>query len=214
MRPIQILYIHDLNGSAYGNTYQNIKKSLEKYPKIILHTIDWNLKDSSISVERLNIINYINKNKIDILIGNSMGGYIISSINKPKLLLNCPLDKMQLGIMGLYPDLYESYNKDLWEIYGPKNNTEVWICSSSKDKLFGTKSYNLVKNLFINSNVNRNIFDDEHKLSYENIEKVIEALLDIIKSNKDFQERYENTTEEDMHNYMKNVQNDSIIDIY
>ncbi|MCH5167398.1 MAG: hypothetical protein J1F35_05835 [Erysipelotrichales bacterium] len=214
MRPIQVLYIHDFNGSAYEETYKNIEESLKKYPKIILHTISWDLKDSSISVERLNIINYINENKIDILIGNSVGGYIISSINKPKILMNSPLDKMQLGIVGLYPDFYESYNKELWENYGPNNTEDIWICSSSKDNLFGTKSYSLVKNLFTNSNIIRNIFEDEHVLKFENIEKVIDGMFNMIKSNDKLLNRLENITEEDVHKYMKNVQNDSIIDIY
>lgn len=213
MTPVQILYIHGYDDSSYGDTYQNIKKSLEKYPKIILHTISWSLTNSDISTERLKIINYINDNKIDIVIGYSIGAYLASSINKYKVLINPFLNNIQLGILGLYPDCYASYNNQLWNDWGPNNKYDIWMCSSSKDNVVGTNSYNLINKLFKNSKVYRRIFDSEHKLDKDNIDIVIEEIMKIVNSDKQLLKKYNECDENELDKF-RQEENNSIFEIY
>ena len=189
---IRILYVHGYNGSPNGFTGSYLKEQLEKINNIEFFTFNWSLKKfpPELIFNRLSV--FIYENYIDIVIGNSLGGYWSAGItNIPKVLINPVLTMEQ--IPHITEDNYYNdfciYDKNLWNKYGPQNTKYTWMCSGTMDKVLGTISYNKAELLFANTpQLSRNIINGaEHQLTHEQLNFVIDSgVMQIIQYYPDF----------------------------
>lgn len=191
---IRILYVHGYNGSPTGFTGSYLKEQLEKIKEIEFFTYEWSLEKSSPNVIFTKLSNFVYVNSIDIIIGNSLGGYWSAGItNIPKVLINPVLSIEQIAhITKKYYIQFKTYNMQLWDEFGPNNKKFVWMCSGLEDEILGVTSYNKAQDLFINTpKLSRNIINTaKHQLTHEQLNMVINnGIMEIIKYYPEFRNK-------------------------
>ena len=151
-RKINVFYVWGYNGSPESSTVSNLKQLLGKeYNVISDYYAQYNPKEAITDINY-----YIKKHNIDILVGSSLGGYIIMQIpNIKKVIINpCLHPENELELLkdengeACVPqhiiDFYKDYIKDhdVWENF---NNDESVFVMGTDDELLGTKYVNEVK---------------------------------------------------------------------
>lgn len=134
---MKLLYVHGYNGDPYGSSYQNLKNACGDYHE--LHTIDYNPEFPKHAIK--DIWAYIKENKIDCVIGASLGGFLTMNLyGVSRIVVNpCwdPANELyKLGYRGdnsVYEELLDGITETL-------DFEEKYLCSgvfSDKDELLG-----------------------------------------------------------------------------
>ena len=145
---MNILYIHGYNGDPYGQSYQNLKNACKD--KHELFTIDYKANDPKDAIKLIR--KFVNENKIDLIIGASLGGFLTMKIfGVSRIVVNpCWDPATELPKIG-YTDDIESYKKLLNELVENIDIEERNLCSgvfSNKDELLGNKYANVFRQYF------------------------------------------------------------------
>lgn len=137
---MNILYVHGYNGDPYGESYNHLKNAATVHNHI-MHTIDY---DPAKPVEAITAIrNYIRENKIDVVIGASLGGFLTMNLfGVPRIVVNpCWDPAYELPIVG-YTGPTDIYNTLLDRLKENLDFEESQLCFGvfdEEDELLGTK---------------------------------------------------------------------------
>lgn len=147
-KKLNVFYVWGYGGSPDSKTVKNLKELLgKKYNVISDYYAQYNPEEAIKDIKY-----YIEQYKIDILVGSSLGGYIVLQIpGIKKVIINpclypnieLPLLKDEEGddaVPAHIIDFYEKYisNHDVWENF---NNDETVFVMGNNDELFGMKYF-------------------------------------------------------------------------
>lgn len=194
MGNVRILYVHGYKGTPNGTTYQNLESYIKNDPRLELYSFGWSFKNDTPYGVFIKLSQYVRENNIDLVIGNSMGGYFSAGLTSvPKILINPLLDiKYSILKHDNIKQFFELYNDKLWNEYAPMNTQPVEVYCGGKDTLLGTNATKLSKKLYPNTSwVNAYIiYDAEHKLTQEQIKQPIDSIYRIINLDYDLKTKY------------------------
>lgn len=145
---MKLLYVHGYNGDPYGLSYQNLKNACKDNHE--LFTIDYNPEFPKDAIKH--IYQFVRDNKIDVVIGSSLGGFLTMNLyGVSRIVVNpCwdPANELyKLGYKGdniVYEELLDGVTETL-------DFEEKILCSgvfSKQDELFGLKYLNIFKKYF------------------------------------------------------------------
>ena len=141
---IKVLYVHGFHGSSTGQSYQNIKEALpEGYE---LFSIDYD--ENNCEHARNQIYEYVKENSIDLVIGSSLGGFIVMTLHGlPRFVINpCMHPSKELYKLTEVNDefnkmikTYEKYESWLEKYSDIEERILAKGFFGDHDELFGTK---------------------------------------------------------------------------
>lgn len=170
---MKLLYVHGYNGNPYGDSYKNLKEACKE--KHELFTIDYN---PELPVETIKEIHkFIKDNKIDTVIGASLGGFLTMTLyGVSRIVVNpCWNPAEELPKIGYTGDI-EVYMKLLADLTDSLDFEEKNLCSgvfTTEDELLGTKYLNVFKEYFANTS----IIKGGHRISKEMANYIINTIL-------------------------------------
>lgn len=183
-----ILYIHGFGSDSNSSTAKEIEKGLGDNHKVITYSFNNDYELAQTMVDNINIAReLIKENKIDLVVGTSMGAFIAMNCHDvAKVLTNpCMLPSEQLRLRAIpeiidsevskYRRLEEALEISLFD----KNNT--YGLFASHDELFSYKK--LFKKRYSSNNCFTMV--DGHRISNDNIHHklvpIINDVLEILK---------------------------------
>jgi predicted esterase YcpF (UPF0227 family) len=136
----KILYIHGYNSTPNSNTFNLLRNNLDK-SKYELQAIDYDAEDPEGAIRRIR--KYALDNKIDLVIGSSLGGFITLHLyGMSRIAINpCWDPAVELPKIG-YTGPTEPYARLLKELKESSDEEEAGLCSgcfAEDDELLGTK---------------------------------------------------------------------------
>lgn len=148
---MRLLYVHGYNGDPYGSSYQNLKNACGD--KHELYTFDYNPEFPKHAIKEL--FQFIKENKIDCVIGASLGGFLTMNLyGVSRIVVNpCwdPSNELyKLGYRGdnsVYEELLDGMTETL--DFEEKN-----LCTgvfSTDDELLGRKYIDTFRKYFSNA---------------------------------------------------------------
>lgn len=169
-----ILYIHGYNGSPTGSSYILFDSMLDK-SKYELHTIDYNAEDPEGAVTKIR--KYVKENKIQLVIGSSLGGFLTLFLyGTMRIVINpCWDPAVELPLIG-YIGPTETYARMLQELKNTTDEEEAELCCgcfAQSDELLGNK-YRATFSKFYSR-----IYDvpGGHHLTAEAVESIIHKVI-------------------------------------
>lgn len=189
---MKILYVHGYNGDPYGDSFQYLKSE-----SIIhgheMYTIDYDPNNPMGAI--FDIFNYIKENKIDLVIGASLGGFLTMNLfGIPRIVVNpCWDPAYELPLVG-YTGPTNIYTKLLDTLKENLDFEESNLCFGifdEEDELLGTKYVNEFDKYFqihymINAGGHK-IYKDTAKILFEvvipdhiiNVNEFVDSLMKI-----------------------------------
>lgn len=170
---MKLLYVHGYNGNPYGDSYKNLKEACKE--KHELFTIDYNPEDPREGIKHIK--SFVKENKIDVVIGASLGGFLTMALyGVSRIVVNpCWNPAEELPKIGYTGDI-EVYMKLLADLTDSLDFEEKNLCSgvfTTDDELLGTKYLNVFKEYFANTS----IIKGGHRISKETANYIIKTIL-------------------------------------
>lgn len=170
---MKLLYVHGYNGDPYGNSYKYLKDACKE--KHELFTIDYNPELPIESIKEIR--KFIKDNKIDTVIGTSLGGFLTMNLyGVSRIVVNpCWDPAKELPKIGYTGDR-EVYIKLLADLTASLDIEEKNLCSgvfATEDELLGTKYLKVFEEYFTNTS----IIKGGHKISREMANYIIKTIL-------------------------------------
>ena len=170
---MRLLYVRGYNGNPYGDSYKNLKNACKE--KHELFTIDYNPELPMESIKEIR--KFIKDNKIDTVIGASLGGFLTMNLyGISRIVVNpCWDPAKELPKIGYTGDR-EVYMKMLVDLTNSLDFEEKNLCSgvfTTEDELLGTKYLNVFKEYFANTS----IIKGGHRISMEMANYIINTIL-------------------------------------
>lgn len=162
---MKVLYIHGYGSNANSTTGKTIK-DLSTFE---VHTITYNPEEPKKAIK--SIKDYVQKNKIDVIIGSSLGGFMTTyCFGKHRIVINpCLKPSIELPKIG-YTGPVDEY-KEL------ENNLKIdntcYGCFAKGDELLGTKYKKEFEKYFINTC----FIPGKHRASKEALELIINEII-------------------------------------
>lgn len=145
---MRLLYVHGYNGNPYGDSYKNLRTACrDRYE---LFTIDYDSEFPSQAIS--NIFAFIKENKIDVVIGASLGGFLTMNLyGVSRIVVNpCWNPAEELLKLG-YKGNIKSYELLFDGMLDSLDFEEKHLCSgvfSIDDELLGRKYVDVFKKYF------------------------------------------------------------------
>ena len=170
---MKLLYVHGYNGDPYGDSYKNLKEACLNDHE--LFTIDYNPEEPREAIKHIKA--FIKENKIDTVIGASLGGFLTMNLyGVSRIVVNpCWDPAEELPKIGYTGDR-EVYVKLLADLTNSLDIEEKNLCSgvfATEDELLGTKYLNTFQEYFVNTS----IIKGGHKISEEMANYIIKTIL-------------------------------------
>lgn len=170
---MRLLYVHGYNGNPYGDSYQNLRTACsDRYE---LFTIDYDSEFPSQAIS--NIFAFIKENKIDVVIGASLGGFLTMNLyGVSRIVVNpCWNPAEELTKLG-YNGNIKSYELLFDRMLDSLDFEEKNLCSgvfSADDELLGRKYVDVFKKYFAAQ------YDivGEHRISEKMAQEIINNIL-------------------------------------
>lgn len=170
---MRLLYVHGYNGNPYGDSYQTLRTACsDRYE---LFTIDYDSEFPSQAIS--NIFAFIKENKIDVVIGASLGGFLTMNLyGVSRIVVNpCWNPAEELTKLG-YNGNIKSYELLLDRMLDSLDFEEKNLCSgvfSADDELLGRKYVDVFKKYFAAQ------YDivGEHRISEKMAQEIINNIL-------------------------------------
>ena len=145
---MKLLYIHGYNGDPYGQSYQNLKNVCGN--KHELYTIDYNPDFPMQAIK--DIFKFVKENKIDVVIGASLGGFLTMKLyGVSRIVINpCWNPAVELPKIG-YEGNVLAYEELLDEMTETLDFEERHLCTgifSNEDELLEQKYVSVFKKYF------------------------------------------------------------------
>lgn len=162
---INILYVYGFNSSENSSTFKSLKNNLDN-TKYNVYCVNYPQHNPFKSVSFLN--DFIKTNKIDIVVGSSLGGFITLNLNaKYRIVCNPALEAgddikplgAELNMVKLYNQLKQ---EEVW-IKKPKNNVLTLGLFGTNDELFKHK------NIFDKYYNNSKYVETKHHYTEQNV---------------------------------------------
>lgn len=170
---MKILYIHGYNGHPYGNSYHHLKKAIGD--KHELFSIDYDVQHPKLSLDI--IYKFIKDNKINVVIGSSLGGFLtlyLSGVSR--IVVNpCCDPANELPKIG-YNGPINEYKEILDNFKYFHDYEEYHLCSgcfTDNDEYLGTK----YKDIFSKYFENTYIISDGHHITEKSANEIINKYL-------------------------------------
>lgn len=142
---MNVLYLHGLNGSLSDEK----RKVLEKSDTVFAPTINYESDDVNGIVN-----NILRTKKIQLVIGNSMGGYVAyhvaRSADLPCLLFNPALSQQRVAINFKHEDKYADYSNVMHVVLGKRDqviNYKSTVDFLTKDDSINHLTLNIIADL-------------------------------------------------------------------
>lgn len=145
---MKILYVHGYNGDPYGDSYNNLKFACGNAHE--LFTIDY---DAAKPIETIATIhNFVRANKIELIIGTSLGGFLTMNVSGvSRIVVNpCWDPTIELPKIG-YDGPMDDYKFLLNTLTSSVDFEEYHLCSgvfSFDDEILGLKYADIFKKYF------------------------------------------------------------------
>lgn len=170
---MRLLYVHGYNGNPYGDSYQTLRTACsDRYE---LFTIDYDSEFPSQAIS--NIFAFIKENKIDVVIGASLGGFLTMNLyGVSRIVVNpCWNPAEELTKLG-YNGNIKSYELLFDRMLDSLDFEEKNLCSgvfSADDELLGRKYVDVFKKYFAAQ------YDivGEHRISEKMAQEIINNIL-------------------------------------
>lgn len=170
---MRLLYVHGYNGNPYGDSYQTLRTACsDRYE---LFTIDYDSEFPSQAIS--NIFAFIKENKIDVVIGASLGGFLTMNLyGVSRIVVNpCWNPAEELLKLG-YKGNIKSYELLFDRMLDSLDFEEKNLCSgvfSADDELLGRKYVDVFKKYFAAQ------YDivGEHRISEKMAQEIINNIL-------------------------------------
>lgn len=170
---MRLLYVHGYNGNPYGYSYQTLRTACsDRYE---LFTIDYDSEFPSQAIS--NIFAFIKENKIDVVIGASLGGFLTMNLyGVSRIVVNpCWNPAEELTKLG-YNGNIKSYELLFDRMLDSLDFEEKNLCSgvfSADDELLGRKYVDVFKKYFAAQ------YDivGEHRISEKMAQEIINNIL-------------------------------------
>lgn len=168
---INVLYIHGLNSSGTSRTAKLLEEYLGSDFKVFRPTFPQDA-DVALCLAKNEII----KNKIDIVVASSLGGFIALKLrNVMKIVINpCISPSVELPKLGVKDEIvsrYKAYEKTLFSGVDAEEREITFGVFANNDELF---SY---KDEFKKYYNNFTLMNDGHRISSSNIKGVVVPLI-------------------------------------
>ena len=169
---MNILYVHGYNGDPYGESFQYLKRESIIHEHT-MYTIDYQPDEPYEAIR--SIRQYIKDNKIDLVIGASLGGFLTMHLfGVPRIVVNPCWDPfVELPLVGYTGpiDIYNDLLKNLKENLDFEESVFCFGVFDEEDKLLGTKYVNVFSKYFnrhymINAGGHK-IYKDTAKILFE-----------------------------------------------
>lgn len=170
---MKLLYIHGYNGNPYGNSYKNLKLACKNLHE--LHSIDYDENNPLKSIETIH--KYIKENKIECVIGASLGGFITMNLYGVSRIVvnpcfNPAVELPKLGFDGNIKAYKNLYNRMINSL----DFEEKHLCSGvfvENDELLGLKYLKDFKKYF----KNYSIIKGKHHITRDMAQYIIGVIL-------------------------------------
>ena len=170
----KILYIHGYNSTPNSNTFNLLRNNLDK-SKYELQAIDYDAEDPEGAIRTIR--KYALDNKIDLVIGSSLGGFITLHLyGMSRIAINpCWNPAVELPLIG-YTGPTEAYARMLKRLIATTDEEEEMLCAgcfAQGDELLGEKYRGVFSRYF------RHVYDipGGHHVTREAVEKIINEVI-------------------------------------
>ena len=162
---MKIAYIHGYKGSATGTSFQNIKEALGSMAELIGVEYD----ETDYYTSRTSILEFIEKERPDMLIGSSLGGFLVMTIpGIDKIVINpCIWPNVELPKLGASEEFVKTFFDNLEDrVYKDKQTYGVF---GIDDEVLGLKYYTEFKTLW---GLDSYLIKSGHQISQEGAKKI------------------------------------------
>lgn len=162
---MKIAYIHGYKGSAYGTSFENIKEALGDDAELIGVEYD----ETDYYTSRESILEFIEKEKPDMLIGSSLGGFLTMTIpGIDKIVINpCVWPNVELPKLGASEEFVKTFFDNLEDrVYKDKQTYGIF---GIDDEILGLKYFAEFMALW---GVDSYLVNSGHQISKEGAKKI------------------------------------------
>ena len=172
MDRFRILYVYGLGSSPESGSIKLLRESLPANRYEVL-SVTYPQEDCEASVRFIQ--EYIAEQGIDLVIGSSLGGFIVSNLecDIPRILLNPCMEPMsELPRFGIPEELAQSYRKRNDSIWNHNRSGRIYGLFAENDEVLGDK----YRRGFQEHYGDYSLIPSGHKLSPEAVPAVIETI--------------------------------------